>query len=106
MIRNHMVATCSEVYNESIIKSLTSLSEESVYSTYYRIIFPHNSYSRPCEALPNKRYAAFVSDHPIAAIGKLACGCVANCPVNLINRFVLRASPKQTTPIPVLPNSY
>ena len=46
MIRNHMVATCSEVYNESIIKSLTSLSEESVYSTIYefnRIINDYNS---------------------------------------------------------------
>ncbi len=33
MDRNHMVATCSEVYNESIIEPLTSLSGEPVYST-------------------------------------------------------------------------
>lgn len=33
MVRNHTVAACSEVYNKSIIDSLTSLSEEPVYST-------------------------------------------------------------------------
>ncbi len=33
MIRNHMVATCSEMYNKSIIELLASLSGEPVYST-------------------------------------------------------------------------
>ncbi len=33
MIRNHMVATCSEVFNKSIIESLPNSSGEPVYST-------------------------------------------------------------------------
>jgi hypothetical protein len=38
MVRNHMVATCSEVFNKSIIKPLASLLGEPVYSTGVKII--------------------------------------------------------------------
>ena len=46
MVRDHTVAACSEVYNKRIIDSLTSLSEESVYSTKKEIsdIVKNNQY--------------------------------------------------------------
>jgi hypothetical protein len=38
MVRNHIVATCSEMYNKSIIESLISLLGEPVYSTADRAL--------------------------------------------------------------------
>ncbi len=54
MVRNHMVATCSEVYNKSIIESLTGLSGEPVYSTGDVVIFPPSDYSMRVWLNPNQ----------------------------------------------------